>query len=142
MTSFKAHISDGLLKENYMNNKDKEFSIAGRMRSFRYAFKGIAFMFETQHNAWIHLAATIAVCIAGWRLHISSYDWRWLVVAIVLVWFAEAINTAFEYICDVVCPEFHLSVEKAKDIAAGAVLVCTMGAAALGIFIFAPYLLD
>lgn len=125
-----------------MKNNDKAFSIAGRMRSFRYALQGIAFMFETQHNAWIHLAVTIVAGISGWRLHISSEDWRWLTVAIVLVWFAEAMNTAFEYICDVVSPEFHPSVEKAKDIAAGAVLFCAIGAAALGIFIFTPYLLN
>ncbi len=96
-------------------------------------------MLRTQHNAWLHLAATIAVCIAGFVLGISPTDWRWLVVAIVLVWVAETINTAFEHLCDVVSPEFHASVKLSKDIAAGAVLITAIGALALGIMIFLPY---
>jgi diacylglycerol kinase (ATP) len=55
------------------------------------------------------------------------------------VWVAETTNTAFEYVCDVVSPEFHVSLEKAKDIAAGAVLICAGGAVALGLLTFWPY---
>jgi len=115
------------------------FSIADRLQSFRYAASGIVFMLRTQHNAWIHLAITIAVCLAGWWLKLSAADWRWLTVAIVLVWVAETTNTAFEFVCDVVSPEFHGSVERAKDIAAGAVLICAGGAVVLGLLTFAPY---
>jgi diacylglycerol kinase (ATP) len=116
------------------------FSIAGRLRSFRYAVRGVAFMLRTQHNAWVHLAITLAVLVIGWRLQVSAADWRWLTVAVVLVWAAESMNTAFEYLCDVVSPEFHVSVEKAKDIGAGAVLICAGGAAVLGVLTFWPYL--
>src|SRR5450830_691369 len=116
------------------------FSFAGRLQSFRFAALGLVFMFRTQHNAWIHLALTGAVVVAGWRLQVSAADWRWLVVALVLVWFAETLNTAFEYVCDVVSPEFHGAVEKAKDIAAGAVLICAVGAALLGGLTLWPYL--
>ncbi len=118
----------------------ESFSLADRARSFRYAAKGIAFMLRTQHNAWVHLAATLAVALAGAWLKLSAADWRWLTAAVVLVWLAEAMNTAFEHLCDVVSPEFHPSVEKAKDIAAGAVLVCACGAATLGVLTFWPYL--
>src|SRR5215470_4279343 len=117
------------------------FSIADRARSFRYAFSGIAFMLRSQHNAWLHLAITVAVCLAGWWLSLSAADWRWLIVAIVLVWVAETTNTAFEYVCDVVSPEFHVSVARAKDIAAGAVLICAAGSALIGILTFWPYLI-
>jgi diacylglycerol kinase (ATP) len=71
---------------------------------------------------------------------VSLTDWRWLALAIVLVWFAEAMNTAFEHLCDVVSPEFHASVKTSKDIAAGAVLICATGAATLGVSIFLPYI--
>ncbi len=118
----------------------ERFSIAGRLRSFRYALRGIAYLLRREHNAWLHLAITAAVFLAGWRLHLRAEDWRWLIVAVVLVWFAEAMNTAFEFLCDIVSPEFHPSVEKAKDIAAGAVLFCATGAAALGAITFYPYL--
>ncbi len=116
------------------------FTVLGRMRSLRYALAGIAFMLRTQHNAWLHLAATVLVVGAGIGLGITAGDWRWIVVALVLVWVAEAMNTAFEHLCDVVAPQFHASVKRSKDIAAGAVLITALGAAALGVMIFLPYL--
>jgi diacylglycerol kinase (ATP) len=119
---------------------DKRFSIAERLRSFRYAFAGLGLMLRTQHNAWLHLAATIAVCAAALGFQVSREDWRWLVVAILLVWLAEAFNTAFEHLCDVVSPHFHPSVKACKDIAAGAVLIAAVGATVIGATVFAPYL--
>jgi diacylglycerol kinase (ATP) len=116
------------------------FTVGGRLRSFRYAFAGIAFMLRTQHNAWLHLAATIIVVTAGVVLRISNEDWRWLAVALVLVWVSEAVNTAFEHLCDMVSPDFHASVKISKDIAAGAVLIAAIGAVALGVLVFLPYL--
>ena len=117
------------------------FSIAARLKSFTFAFAGIATMLRTQHNAWLHLVATIAVIAAGFALNISADDWRWLVTAIVLVWTAETVNTAFEHLCDVVSPEVQASVQKSKDIAAGAVLICAIGAVIIGLLVFVPYLL-
>ena len=123
-----------------MRADDPAFSILGRLKSFRHAFTGIAFMLRTQHNAWLHLAATVAVCALGVILKISAQDWRWVVVAVTMVWISEAVNTAFEHLCDVVSPEFHASVKRSKDIAAGAVLITALGAAVLGALIFLPYL--
>jgi diacylglycerol kinase (ATP) len=57
----------------------------------------------------------------------------------VAVWTAEALNTAFEFLCDVASPDFHPLVAKAKDVAAGAVLICAVGAVAVGGCVFAPY---
>ncbi len=111
-----------------------------RINSFRHALAGIGFLLRTQANARLHLAATIAICAAGWALAISAEDWRWIVLAIVLVWGSEAINTAFEHLCDVVSPQFHASVRRAKDVAAGSVLICAMGAACIGAMVFVPYL--
>ena len=119
----------------------KPFSTAERLRSLRHAARGVALLARTQHNARIHLAATLLVLVLGWWLRISPADWRWLVVAITLVWAAEAMNTAFEYLCDVVSPEFSPIVRNAKDIGAGAALICSAGAAVLGVLVFLPYLL-
>lgn len=117
------------------------FSVVGRLKSFRFAFKGIAFVLTTQHNAWVHLTFTVLAVGAALILRVRADDWRWLIAAITLVWFAEAINTAFEYVCDVVSPEFSRAVARAKDIAAGAVLICSIGAAVIGLLTFWPYLL-
>lgn len=117
------------------------FSIWARLKSFRFAFEGLAFMLRTQHNAWLHLIATLVVIAAGFFLQVRAGDWRWLVAAVTLVWLAEALNTAFEHLCDAVRPEFHISVKRAKDIAAAAVLICAIGAAAIGALTLLPYLL-
>jgi diacylglycerol kinase (ATP) len=118
----------------------RRFSIAERLGSFRHAARGVRVLLRTQHNARIHLAITLLVVLLGWWLRISATDWRWLVVAIVLVWAAEAMNTALEHLCNVVSPELNASVRMAKDIGAGAVLICAAGAAVLGVLVFLPYL--
>jgi diacylglycerol kinase (ATP) len=115
------------------------FSITKRMNSFGHAFRGLGFMLRTQHNAWIHLVATAAVIGVGLWLNISFYDWRWIILAIGFVWVAEIVNTAFEHLCDVVQPEFHVSVKAAKDVAAGAVLVAACVAAIIGLLVLLPY---
>jgi diacylglycerol kinase (ATP) len=118
----------------------RPFSIAARIRSFRFAAAGIARMIRTQHNAWLHLLATIVVVGLGIGLQVGRDDWRWLVVAISTVWTAEAVNTAFEHVCDVVSPAYHPAVERAKDVAAGAVLVAALAALVLGLLTLLPYL--
>ena len=94
---------------------NRSFSIAARLRSVGYALKGVRSMLVTQHNAWIHAAATAAAAGLGFGLRISAEEWCLLVLAIVMVWGAEALNTSFEFLCDVVSPEFHPLVEKAKS---------------------------
>lgn len=123
-----------------MAKKQGPFSIGSRIRSFGYALRGLCFMLKTQHNTWIHLAATIVVVAAGFWLGIAPGDWRWIILAIALVWVAEIVNTAFEHLCDVVQPEFHASVRTAKDVAAGAVLVAAIAAVIIGVLVFLPYL--
>jgi diacylglycerol kinase (ATP) len=120
----------------------RAFSTAARLRSFVYAGRGIRTMIASQHNAWIHAAATVAAVGLGVALDISRLDWIALVIAMVSVWAAEAINTAFELLCDVASPEFHPLVEAAKDVAAGAVLICAIGAAIIGALVFGPPLLS
>ena len=115
------------------------FSLHARLRSFGYAASGVAFMLRSQHNAWVHLAATIAVICAGLSVGLKAEDWKWLVLTVIAVWTAETMNTAFEFVCDVVSPQFHHQVEKAKDIAAGAVLISATGAVCMGGLIFWPY---
>lgn len=119
----------------------RPFRIADRLRSFRYAWRGILTLLRTQHNAWIHAGATFTVLVAGFAFHLAANEWLAVILAIVAVWMAEALNTAFEFLADVVSPEFHPQVERAKDVAAGAVLVAAIGAAAIGVVVFGPYLL-
>lgn len=120
---------------------NKAFSFRGLIRSFSYAFTGIWTMLKSQQNAWIHAFASIAVITAGFLFRITVAEWCWLLLAIMSVWVAEAFNTAIEFLADVASPEFNPLVKKAKDIAAGAVLISAIGAIVIGIIILGPYLL-
>lgn len=117
----------------------QRFSLNGRVKSFSYAIAGIAFMFRTQHNAWLHAAATLGVVALALHFDVSGADWRWLIAAMAMVWVAETINTALEYVCDVVSPTFHQAVKHAKDIAAGGVLIAAAGAGVIGVLTLWPY---
>jgi len=118
----------------------RPFQFTGRVRSFRHAIVGIGRMIACQHNAWVHAAATLIVLAAGFVFRVSTADWCWIVLAISIVWTAEALNTAFEFLADAASPDFHPLIRDAKDVAAGAVLVAAIAAAVIGGIIFWPYL--
>jgi diacylglycerol kinase (ATP) len=98
-------------------------------------------MLVSQHNAWIHAVATAVVVGLGIALGLGHLEWCLLVLAIGSVWTAESLNTALEFLCDVASPEFHPLVEKAKDVAAGAVLITAAGALAIGVLVLGPHVL-
>lgn len=116
------------------------FSLSARVKSVGYAISGIRFVIRNEHNARIHIAAAAGVVMMGLFYKIEAADWLILVLSIVSVWFAETINTAFEYLCDVVSPEKNESVRHAKDIAAGAVLITALGAVVIGTIVMFPYI--
>ena len=118
------------------------FSPLERIASFGHALRGIAELVASQHNAWIHAAATLAVCALAAALGISAGEWLAVVLAISSVWSAEALNTAFESLCDATTPQPDPRVRRAKDVAAGAVLLSATGAATVGLIVFAPRLLQ
>ena len=82
----------------------------------------------------------MSVVTAGFFFQISRTEWCWIILAIAMVWTAEALNTAFEFLADVASPEFHPTVRDAKDVAAGAVLVTAVAATIIGGLIFWPHL--
>lgn len=116
------------------------FSFTARLHSFRYALAGLRTLLLTQHNAWLHAAATVVVVVAGLVLGLSRAEWCWLVLAMTLVWVAEALNTALEFLADAVTQEFHPLILQAKDVAAAAVLVAAIGALVIGLLVFGPHL--
>ena len=122
--------------------KKSKLTPQGLVQSFAYAFNGIRITFFSQQHAWVYLAMTVSILTAGAVLKISPREWCWMIIAVVTVWTAEALNTAFEFLCDVASPEFHPLVEKAKDVSAGAVLICIIGAVAIGLIVLGPPLLN
>ena len=116
------------------------FSWSGRLASFRHAFNGLRTLLVEEHNARLHLAATLAVVILATLLDLPPLEWALLLLAIALVWLAEALNSALEALADAVHPEQHPMIGKAKDLGAGAVLVTACCAALIGLLVFVPYL--
>lgn len=119
---------------------NRPFEFTGRIRSFKYAFAGVFHLLRTQHNAWIHALATILVVFSGFYFHLNAADWCWIVLAITSVWTAEAFNTAFELLADATTRDFHPLIGRAKDVAAGAVLLTAIGALTIGLIVFWPHL--
>lgn len=111
-----------------------------RLLSFRYALQGLSDLFRTQVNARIHALVTLlALALSIW-LPLSSTEWAIILFCIFWVLAAETFNTALEYLTDLISPDYHLLAGKAKDAAAGAVLLSAAGAVAVGLCIFGPKL--
>ena len=119
----------------------ERWSVRARARSFGHAGRGIAALLATQHNAWIHAAMTAGVVALAAVLGVSRLEWALLALAVALVWAAEAMNTAVEALGDRVSPEHHPLVERAKDVAAGGVLLAAVGSAVAGLLVLGPRLL-
>ena len=122
-------------------NNNNSLTFTGRIRSIRHAVAGIRVMIASQHNAWIHAAATMLVVAASWSFGLGRAEWCWIILAVISVWTAEALNTAFEFLTDVASPEFHPVAAKAKDVAAGAVLITALGSVLIGLLILGPHAL-
>lgn len=121
--------------------KPKDRSIASRLRSFAFAARGILLLLKQEPNARLHLLATLLVTALGLWLDLSAYDWALLSLCIAAVWAAEGFNSAIEALCDHLHPDQHKKIGQVKDLAASAVLLASVGALAVGLFILGPPLL-
>lgn len=113
-----------------------ESSLRRRLSSFRYAGRGLATMLRSEANARIHAVAAAAAIAAGLFFGIERWEWLAVMLAIGGVFCAEGFNTAFEALCDVASPRRNPHVERAKDVAAGAVLIAALTAFAVGLLVF------
>lgn len=111
-------------------------------KSFGYAFQGIFNTIRTERNIKIHCVAAILVTIFGIWLHISKTEWMICFILFGLILALELVNTAVEATVDLFTGERKPLAKKAKDAAAGAVLIVAIFAAVIGILIFIPKLLD
>ncbi len=108
---------------------------------FGWAWRGVLVLLRTQANARIHVTMALLVVVAGWFFGITRGEWCAVVGAIGLVLTAEGINTAIEATVDLASPDRHPLAERAKDVAAGAVLLASLAAAIIGLLIFVPRIL-
>lgn len=116
----------------------QKFSIRSRVKSFSFAIEGFRWFLIREHNARIHLAATILVVIASVILGVTSGEAIALTLTIGMVWVAEMINTCIERTVDLITRMKHAEIKYIKDLAAGAVLVAAGISVITGLIIFVP----
>lgn len=110
--------------------------------SLKYALKGIKTVFSEERNFRFDLIMCILVVICSFVFPLLKWE-RCVVYALcALCLFAECVNSAIEKLTDLASPDFNLLAGQAKDIAAGACLICAVFSAAVGLYIFVPYGLD
>lgn len=109
-----------------------------RIQSFKFAFNGIWLLIQSELNFKIHLAFTLLVLAGGFFFKVNTTEWCLLLLAVGMVLMAEGMNTAIEFLTNLVSPDYHELAGKTKDVAAGAVLITAICAAAIGFLIFLP----
>ena len=116
---------------------------ANWFESVNCAIEGIIWSVRTQRHMRYHFWAAAAILLVGRFFHLSALELILLVLAVTFVLFAELFNTAIEVLVDLVSPEYHPLARRAKDVAAGAVFIASIGAVVLGYLalshhVFAP----
>ena len=109
-----------------------------RMAGFGYAIRGIAILFRTQAHAQIHASAVVIITALGFLLDLHGLEWCAILLCMALVLLAEALNTALEFLVDLVSPDFHPLAGRVKDVAAGAVLLSVIFCGIVWGIIFLP----
>jgi diacylglycerol kinase (ATP) len=110
--------------------------------SFNYAFEGIIHVLRTQRNMRIHVAVAFAVIVLAIVVNVTKIELIALLISITFVLIAEMINSALESAIDIATTSFDPMAKLAKDIAAGAVLIATINALAVGYLVFANKVAD
>ena len=111
--------------------------------SLEFALTGILTAFKEERNMRKHAVTALVVILAGFVFQVSRIEWLFLLMSIFLVVAFEIINSAIENVVDL-ASHYHFSMlaKKAKDMAAGAVLVVSLLAAVIGVLIFLPRIWD
>lgn len=106
------------------------------LNGFKYAIEGIVHVFRTQRHMRFHFLTLVMVLVVSLAFELKREEILILLFTITLVLTAEMINTAIEAVVDLVTQTYHPLAKFAKDIAAGAVLITTVNALAVGILLF------
>ncbi|GGI11094.1 diacylglycerol kinase family protein [Gottfriedia solisilvae] len=117
----------------------RDYKRASLLNSFGYAINGIIRVIKEERNIKIHLCATLIVIALASYFHFSRNDWMVLLIIITIVISLELVNSAVEAVVDLASPEIHPLAKKAKDVAAGAVLVAAIVSVIIGFLLFLPY---
>ncbi|MBB1086483.1 diacylglycerol kinase family protein [Limosilactobacillus fastidiosus] len=109
------------------------------IQAMRHALEGIFDVISQERNMRYHIAVAMIVVILGFILRVDRLEWLWLLLAILVVFSAEFLNTVTEAVTDLLGEHhYDINVKKAKDVAAGGVLITAIFAVLVGLIIFLP----
>ena len=109
------------------------------MASFGHAGRGVGSALRSEVHLRFHALATVLVIGLGLYCKIARLEWALVTISVACVWAAELMNTAIEALTDLASPAYHPLAGKAKDVAAGAVLLAALGALVVGALVFVPH---
>jgi len=118
----------------------QHFSFRRLVKSFHYAFRGVIRLLTDEQNARIHATITIVVGMLAYILQVTRIEAAVLFIAIIMVFAMEIMNTAVEKICNLIDMRHNPQIRVIKDGMAGAVLIASVIAAVVAIFIFLPHI--
>jgi undecaprenol kinase len=123
--------------DKHQTSKNRHF-----IQALRHALDGILTVIKEERNMRFHVFGAAAVIIVGCFLHLHADQWLWLFLAIAAVFATEFLNTVVETMCDlIVGHHYDPNVKKAKDVAAGMVLLMALFAVVIGLLVMGPPLL-
>lgn len=124
-------------RDNHQTEKNHHL-----VQAMGHAIDGIVDVVSQERNMRYHLAVAVIVVVAGFAFHVSRLEWLWLLLAILVVFSAEFLNTVTEAVTDLLGEHhYDINVKKAKDVAAGGVLLTAIFAVLVGLIIFVPHIM-
>lgn len=109
--------------------------------SVRFALEGIKIAFLTQPNFTYHTFFSALALLFGLFLKINQLEWAIIIFTIVVGFTIEMGNTAIEAVVDLVTETWHEDAKRAKDVAAGMMLIYAYGAVVIAAVVFVPHIL-
>jgi len=109
-----------------------------RLSAFVHAISGLRYFFKETIHAKFHVISALVVCLAGFYWQLDYMAWVAILLCMAMVFCLEAVNSALEYVVDLASPNISELAKKAKDVAAGAVLLAAFFSIIIAILIFAP----
>ncbi|HBK72531.1 MAG TPA: diacylglycerol kinase [Flavobacteriaceae bacterium] len=120
-----------------MKDPNDSFFI-GRIKSLKFAIRGVLLLITTEHSIMVQFSIAILVTILGFVMDISAIEWMFQLLAIGMVLVAESLNTGIEKLSDFIHPDYHKRIGFIKDISAGAATFAAIIAFIIGLIIYIP----
>lgn len=105
-------------------------------RNFRFAFRGLKTVFDTEKSFRLHVLIAVLVIAYAWYKDLDKIYWVVLLMIIALIMSLEIFNSAIERLVDMLAPRTHNFAKEVKDLLAAMVLLVSLFAAAIGLIVF------